>query len=42
VAAFQGDVDDPPRPILFDNSDVPLADGLATVEALVVSAIENI
>jgi cytidylate kinase len=39
--AFATDVSDPPRPILFDNSDVPLADGLATVETLATAAIEN-
>lgn len=40
--AFKDGVSNPPRPILFDNSDVPLADGLATVEALATAAIENI
>lgn len=40
--AFAEATVNPPRPILFDNSDVPLADGLATVEALASAAIDKI
>jgi cytidylate kinase len=39
--AFDASVANPPRPILFDNSDVPLADGLLTVESLADAAIQQ-
>jgi cytidylate kinase len=39
AAAFTGDIIDPPRPIIFDNSEVPLKDGLATVAELSVDAV---
>lgn len=38
--AYAPDVIDPPRPILFDNSEVPLADGLATVGELTLETVK--
>lgn len=39
--AFAPDVVDPPRPIRFDNSEVPRADGLRTVTELAVKAVST-
>jgi len=42
AAAFDSDVADPPRPIRFDNSEVPREDGLSTVTELAVKAINRL
>jgi cytidylate kinase len=39
--AYGPDVADPPRPIIFDNSEVPLKEGLATVEELATEAVQR-
>lgn len=41
VEAYEEEVANPPRPVLFDNSEVPLADGLATVEELTLEAVKR-
>jgi hypothetical protein len=39
--AFKDGVEDPPRPIIFDNSDVTLEDGLSTVAELAKESIKH-
>jgi len=41
-AAFAPEVSDPPRPILFDNSEVPREDGLHTVTELAIKAMQRL